>query len=120
MRTALAPSLVLAAVVSCLVALAPPAQAADSADECVSIRSAELSSGLSFDMQNRCEKRLSCALSWTLTCENASGKTTHKAKQEAHFDIGASDSHATTGSAATCKDGWKIDDVSWSCAPAGK
>ena len=109
-----------AGVVSGLVAVAAPARAATSADECVNIRSAELASGLSFDVQNRCDKRLSCALTWTLSCENASGKTTSKSKQEARFDVGASDSHTTMGSAAMCKDGWKIDDVSWSCAPLGK
>ena len=99
---------------------AGPARAADSADACVAIRSAEMSSGLAFDVQNTCEKKLACALTWTLTCENASGKTTSKAKQEARFVISASDTHHTTGSAASCKDGWKIEDVSWDCAPAAK
>lgn len=111
---------VAAGVVAAVAAVATPARAADSADECVNIRSAELGTGLSFDVQNRCEKRLTCALTWTLTCENASGKATSKTRQEARFDIAASDSHATTGSAASCKDGWKIDDVSWSCAAKGK
>ena len=64
-----------------LLAIAGPASAGSSASDCVSIRSAELSTGLSFDVQNGCEKRLSCALSWTLTCENASGKATSKAKR---------------------------------------
>jgi hypothetical protein len=103
-----------------LVSLATPAHAADSADACVNIRSAELTSGLAFDVQNTCDKRLSCALTWTLTCENASGKATSKSKQEARFLISSSDTHHMTGSAASCKDGWKIDDVSWDCAAAGK
>ena len=98
------------------VAMAGPASAGSSANECLSIRSAELSTGLSFDVQNGCEKRLSCALSWTLTCENASGKTTSKSKQGAKFMVGASDSHQLTGSSASCKDSWKIDDVAWDCA----
>lgn len=99
---------------------APASASTPSASDCVSIRSAELTTGLSFDIQNGCDKRLSCALAWTLTCESASGKVTSKAKQEARFTIGASDSHQTTGSSATCKDGWKIDDVSWDCSPLGK
>lgn len=111
---------VLTGVFSGIVAVAMPAQAADTADECVVIRSATLASGLAFDFENSCTRRLTCALSWTLTCENASGKTTSKAKQEARFVVGASDTHSMTGSASTCKDGWKIDDVSWTCAPAGK
>lgn len=111
---------VLAGVASGVVALAGSAHAADSADECVSIRSAEVTAGLAFDVQNRCEKRLSCALTWTLTCENASKKATSRSKQEARFVVGASDTHSTTGSASTCKDGWTIDEVSWSCSPVGK
>jgi hypothetical protein len=103
-----------------IVAVAAPARAADSADACVSIQSAALSTGLAFDVQNSCDKKLTCALTWTLTCENASGKATSKAKQEARFMISASDTHHTTGSADSCKDGWKIDDVSWDCASAGK
>jgi hypothetical protein len=109
-----------AALVIAAVGVATPARAADSADACVAIRSAQMSSGLAFDVENTCEKKLSCALTWTLTCENASGKTTSKAKQEARFVLSASDTHHTTGSAATCKDSWKIEDVSWDCAPAGK
>jgi hypothetical protein len=53
-------------------------------------------------------------------CENASGKITSKAKQEARFVLSAADTHHTTGSAASCKDGWKIEDVSWDCTPAVK
>lgn len=96
------------------------AHAAESAEACVNIQSAELGTGLAFDVQNTCDKRLSCALTWTLTCENASGKATSKVKQEARFLVSASDTHRMTGSAATCRDGWKIDDVSWSCAAAPK
>jgi hypothetical protein len=101
-------------------AIAGPARAGTSASDCVSIQSAQLSTGLAFDVQNACEKRLSCALTWTLTCENASGKTTSKAKQEAKFIVDAADTHHMTGSSAACKDGWKIDDVAWDCAPAAK
>jgi hypothetical protein len=108
------------AVIAAVVGTAAPASAADSADACVDIKSAQMSSGLAFDVQNSCEKRLSCALTWTLTCENASGKTTSKAKQEARFVISESDTHHTSGSAAACKDSWKIEDVSWTCAPVGK
>jgi hypothetical protein len=103
-----------------VVAVAGSARAGDSADACVNIQSAELGTGLAFDVHNTCDKRLSCALTWTLTCENASGKTTSKSKQEARFLVYASDTHHTTGSAVSCKDGWKIDDVSWDCAAAGK
>ena len=111
---AVASSLLLLAVV------APAAAGPSTANDCVDVRSAELSTGLTFDMKNACEKQLSCALSWTLTCENASGKTTSKTKQEAKFLISEHDTHQTMGSSATCKDAWKIDDVEWSCASTQK
>lgn len=104
-----------------LICIAGPAKAGpESANACVTIRTAQLSEGLAFDLENTCEKRLSCALGWTLTCTNASGKATATAKQEARFVVAASDAHHTTGSASSCKDGWKIDDVSWDCAAVGK
>jgi len=107
-------------MLTAVVSVTAPARASDSANACVAIKSAEMSSGLAFDVENGCEKKLSCALTWTLTCENASGKTTSKAKQEARFVLSASDTHHTTGSAASCKDSWKIEDVSWDCTPATK
>jgi hypothetical protein len=111
------------AIAFTVVVVSAPAEASSSAagaNDCVSIKSAELSSGLAFDVENGCDKRLSCALTWTLTCQNASGKATSKAKQEARFVIGASDTHHTAGSASICKDSWKIDEVAWDCAPAQK
>ena len=64
----------LGALLAALAFSAAPARAADSADACVNLQSAALTSGLAFDVQNGCDKKLSCALTWTLTCENASGK----------------------------------------------
>jgi hypothetical protein len=120
MRRAFSLVVVGVAPVMAVVGASGAAYAADSADACVNIHTAQLGTGLAFDVQNTCDKRLACALTWTLTCENASGKATSKSKQEARFLVSAADTHQATGSAATCKDGWKIDDVSWSCAAASK
>ena len=96
----------------------PSRASADSASDCVSVRTTEQSTGLAFDLKNACDKRLACAVTWSLACENASGKTTSKTRSEARFAIGPDTSHSTFGSATSCKDGWKIEDVSWDCAPA--
>ena len=93
---------------------------AESADECVSIRTQEQSSGLAFDVKNACTKKVACSVAWTLSCTNASGKVTSSAKQEARFAVAPDTTHGVNGSATTCKDGWKIDDVSWDCSPASK
>lgn len=93
---------------------------ADSASECVTVRTTAQSTGLAFDVKNACDKRLSCAVTWSLACSNASGKTTSKTRSEAKFGIGPDTSHSTFGSAESCKDSWKIDDVSWDCAAEKK
>lgn len=79
-----------------VVGAAGSAHAADSAEACVNIQSAELGTGLAFDVQNTCDRRLSCALTWTLTCENASGKATSKVKQEARFLVSVARRHVAT------------------------
>lgn len=101
-----------------LVAVSAPAAAGATANDCVSFSTATVSSGIAFDVKNTCDKRLACALTWTLSCENASGKVTSKSKHDARFVVGADEAHQMTGSSATCKDGWSIDDIAWDCAPS--
>jgi hypothetical protein len=120
MRRAFPLLFVLALVSVSAAAQANPPQTGESADACLRVQSAPLTEGLAFDLENSCAKRLSCALTWTLTCTNASGRATDTAKKEARFPIGAEATHHTMGSASSCKDSWKIDDVSWDCAPAAK
>jgi hypothetical protein len=97
---------------------APRAGAAPSAAQCVAFQRTETSTGLLFDVQNNCDKELACTLGWTVTCENSSGKATSTSRQAARFTVDAQLSHSETGSAASCTGaGWRIDDVSWSCAP---
>jgi hypothetical protein len=110
-------SVLFVSLAASVIVAAAPAQAADSADRCVSINTSERGPGLAFDVKNGCDRRLSCALTWTLSCENASGKTTSTARQESRFVVAPDASHEAFGSAASCKDGWKIADVSWDCAP---
>jgi hypothetical protein len=106
------------AVTGLLVAMT--AQAAESADECVAVQRAEQSNGLQFEVKNNCDRRLSCSLTWRLSCENASGKVTSSATKVASFVVAASSEHQVFGSAAACASNWRIDDVSWECAPATK
>ena len=99
------------------VALSATAGAAESVDDCVAISRTELSTGLTFEVKNNCDRKLSCSMGWRLSCENASGKTTSSSRESATFGMSASSEHKVNGSAASCKDGWKIDDVTWTCSP---
>ena len=108
-----------AAIASCLfaVAVAAPSFASETADECVVVYQNAQDKGIDFELKNNCDKRLSCGIKWTVSCENASGKTTSSARRDARFGIDASTTHHENASAASCADGWKVDDVSWDCAP---
>ena len=111
-------SIVLAAVPVLSVALlaAPPAKAADSADECVRLRESQAEKGLTLDVDNNCDRSLSCAVSWTVSCQTESGKVTRSAKDSARFVVAASKTGRAVASTKTCGDNWKIEDISWDCA----
>jgi len=96
---------------------APDARAADSADDCVRMREVIEGPGLTLNVDNNCDRRLSCSVAWTVECESATGKVTKRSKDAAHFVVGSSASEKAFASAKTCGDNWKIDDVAWDCAP---
>jgi hypothetical protein len=101
--------------------LGPTALAAESADDCVAIQRTEQADGLDFQLKNNCDRPLACTLAWTLSCENDKGKVTTTAKQSASVAMAKDTDKHVFGSATTCKtSGWRIDDVGWTCAPAGK
>lgn len=103
-------------VLSVALLAAPPAKAADSADECVRLRESQADKGLTLDVDNNCDRALSCSLSWTVSCQTESGKVTRSAKDGARFVVAASKTGRATASTKACGDNWKIEDVSWDCA----
>ena len=72
--------------------------------------------GLTLDVDNNCDRSLSCALSWTVSCQTESGKVTRSAKDSARFVVAASKTGRAVASTKTCGDNWKIEDISWDCA----
>lgn len=101
-----------------LAAAAPsPARAADSAEECVRLLSTPVTKGVSLDVDNHCDRALSCHLSWTVMCENASGKTTRSRAGSAQLVVASSASGSAVASTSDCGDNWRVDDVRWACAP---
>jgi hypothetical protein len=73
--------------------------------------------GLDLVVANRCEIKLACSVSWTLTCQPAAGRS-RKSQHGQAFSLATDTSETTSVSAETCgNDGWAIDDVSWSCQP---
>lgn len=103
-----------------LLAVGTRASAADSADECVNVTKTMSDDGLDFEVANHCDRSVTCSIRWTLACENDSGKTTSTKAEAASFALGKDVSKHASGSAKSCKNNWRIDDIDWSCAPATK
>ncbi|MBX3199712.1 MAG: hypothetical protein KF894_16370 [Labilithrix sp.] len=105
-------------LLSLLALRAPQARAAESANDCVLLREGQSADGLTLAIDNNCDRSLTCALSWTVQCESATGRVTRRAKDGARLVVDASASRSTTASAKACGDNWRIEDVSWDCAPS--
>ncbi|MBX3225434.1 MAG: hypothetical protein KF795_33320 [Labilithrix sp.] len=104
-------------LLSLLALRAPDARAAESANDCVHLREGQSGDGLSLAIDNNCDRGLSCSLSWIVQCESATGKVTRRSKDGARLVVEASGSRTATASAKSCGDNWRIEDVSWDCAP---
>ena len=103
-------------VLSVAILSAPPAKAAESADDCVRLRESQVEKGLTLDVDNNCDRSLACSVSWTVSCQTESGKVTRSAKDSARFVVAASKTGRAVASTKTCGDNWKIEDISWDCA----
>ena len=81
------------------------------------MREGQSGEGLTLAIDNDCDRGLSCRLAWTVQCETATGKVTRRTKEGARFVIRASGTESTVASARTCGDSWRIEEVTWDCAP---
>jgi hypothetical protein len=92
-----------------------PAAAETSADECVGFHKTDIEKGVEYLVRNSCERKLACQVSWKVACENGNGDVTQRRSEQARFVLKGSEEHTVQASANTCKAGWRIDDVAWSC-----
>jgi hypothetical protein len=84
----------------------------------VRLRESQESKGLALDVDNNCDRSLSCAVSWTVACQSDSGKVTRSAKDGTRFVVAASHTGRAFASTKSCGDNWKIEDIRWDCAAA--
>jgi len=91
------------------------AGAADSARDCVGFEKGEADHELRFHVSNSCERRLECTLDYTLSCEDLKGQVTSSSPLRLAFQLASKGERDLTLSAASCKQGWKIGDVAWTC-----
>ena len=89
--------------------------------ECTSFEQTdrETEDGVDFSVRNACSMPVSCSLSWALTCAPESKKRRSRKVDTHAFQLDADNGITLTASAVRCgDDGWAIDSITWSCAPA--
>jgi len=95
-------------------------EAPETANACVSFRNEAGDKELRIDATNDCKLRLSCHLDYTVRCissdEQGKEKETSRSHKIAPFVITPKGKATVTLSAAACKQGWAIDDFSWTCS----
>jgi hypothetical protein len=89
--------------------------AAESARDCVGFEKAEADRELRFHANNSCERRLECTMHYTLSCEDLKGQVTSSSQLRLAFQLASKGAQDLTLSAASCKQGFRIDDVTWNC-----
>ena len=89
--------------------------AQDSAHDCVGFEKGEADHALLFRAINSCERKLECTLDYRLSCEDAQSRTTSSAALQVPFQLAPKGERNLTLSAASCKQGFRIEDVGWKC-----
>ena len=95
----------------------PPTQAQEpeTANACVGFQNAVGDKELVVHAGNDCERKLACTLDYSVRCEDNDRKVTSLVQKRALFNLAAKGNAELTLSAATCKQGWAIDDLAWTC-----
>lgn len=95
-----------------------PALAADepeTADACVGFQNDYGDKEITVHASNGCERRLACTLAYQVDCKDNDGKVTSRAAKQTFFALTPNGKADIALSASTCKQGWAIDNLAWSC-----
>ena len=106
------------AIVTAWAALASQAVAAEESetvDACVGFQNEEGDRLLTVHASNACDRKLACKLDYVLRCENDQHEVTSRSSKRQLFRLAAKGAQDLSLSAASCKQGWAIDNVAWSC-----
>jgi hypothetical protein len=87
----------------------------DTANACVGFQNRVGDKEIVVHADNDCERRLTCTLDYSVTCEDNAGKVTARAQKRSPFNLAPKGNTELTLSAAACKQGWAIDDLVWNC-----
>lgn len=91
------------------------AQEADTANACVGFQNRVGDKEIAVHAGNDCDRRLTCTLDFSVTCEDNAGKVTSRVQKRSPFNLAPKGKAELTLSAAECKQGWAIDELVWNC-----
>jgi hypothetical protein len=92
------------------------AEETDTVNACVGFQNEEGDKLLTVHASNACDRKLACRLDYVLRCESDKGEVTSKSSKRQLFRLAAKGAQDLSLSAASCKQGWAIDELAWSCA----
>jgi hypothetical protein len=92
--------------------------AADQGGQCVGFDKSDGDKTILYEVENSCEKKQACSISWLVTCEDEAGKVTTRSQKSSRFALKPEAKHSVSLSAESCKQGWRIENVSWQCDDA--
>ena len=91
------------------------AEELETANACVGFQNQVGDKQLVVHAGNDCERRLTCSLQYSVSCQDNHGKETSRAQKRSPFQLAAKGTADLTLSAEACKQGWAIDDLVWNC-----
>ncbi len=90
-------------------------EAPDNADDCVSFQNQLGDKEISVHVENSCDIKLSCSLSYVVRCSASDGSSSSRSAKQEAFKLGRKGQHDLLLSASDCKQAWDIDQITWTC-----
>jgi hypothetical protein len=91
-------------------------EAPDGADDCVSFQNQLGNREISVHVENSCDIKLSCNLSYVVRCSSNDGSSSSRSAKQEAFKLARKGKHDLSLSAADCKQSWDIDQINWTCS----
>ena len=87
----------------------------ETADACVGFQNEQGDKVLIVHASNDCERRLACSLTYSVSCEDNDRRVTSRVAKQTPFNLASKGKTDLTLAATTCKQGWAIADLAWTC-----
>ena len=93
----------------------PLAHADETSFQCMGFQQSTREKSIEYEIENSCDSKQACSLAWTVQCEDDKGKTTERSRKSERFTLEPAGTKAVSLSAESCKQSWRIEEVTWKC-----